>query len=482
MPTGPQPGANVGSLEELGSCCGAGVPLVCHGAAGRLAQTPLADAGWTFEALERNLGAAECTILHSESSRFAYTNESVSNEGKEWHTAPTSVSGTFSEFRRHVQSSTPADGAHGRRSHWYCQKGFPLRENSSKLQVSVELGFCTVDWTRVRAVRDACPTARMGQLSSAQLFASCSGVVSPLHYDTMHNLFCQMSGEKTFLLWPPGATVALKPYPVDHPMDRRSRLDLRDEGHRVGLKEPSLGGLQIKLVAGDLLYLPPFWWHEVHSDGDENISLSIWMRGIPPPPRSALLTTQQFDEHGRSPVWDGLLVGVGRNVESFVAQRVRAWCCVHNAAVMGGRAADTAAAAAAADADADDDDADPAGADSISSLRVSIHSGSQASAVDACLRILAAKLAKVDVSGANTDVSSEGSNERELVWRASAGGVGAAVPTEAARVVEAVAREVLQEFGPVLCRLCGSGSSASQLVERIVANDRLLNDPATPGT
>ena len=71
----------------------------------------------------------------------------------------------------------------------------------------------------------------MGALSSAQLFASCCGVVSPLHYDTLHNLFCQMSGAKVFLLWPPRATAALKPYPVCHPLDRRSQLDLREQVH-----------------------------------------------------------------------------------------------------------------------------------------------------------------------------------------------------------------------------------------------------------
>ena len=74
--------------------------------------------------------------------------------------------------------------------------------------------------------------------------------------------------------------------------------------------------------------------------------------------------------------------------------------------------------------------------------------------------MLANSLVETDVRDARLDTDSAVKNARKL----RVGGVG----------VEAVAKEVLQAAGPVLCRLCGSGNSASQLIERLVANGRLL--------
>ena len=40
---------------------------------------------------------------------------------------------------------------------------------------------------------------------------------------------------------------------------------------------PQDGEIELVLEAGDLLYLPPYWWHEVVSVGaPENVSLSTW--------------------------------------------------------------------------------------------------------------------------------------------------------------------------------------------------------------
>lgn len=138
-----EPGASV-ALEDLGKYCGVGVPLVCRGAASALVQLPQsgavsdavlrADSGWSFRSLERSLGTAECTILHSKSSRFVYADASAPLEGKERRLVPTSTSGTFGEFLQCVRGGAQDDGR-GRTSHWYCQKGFPLHDSSSDVSI-----------------------------------------------------------------------------------------------------------------------------------------------------------------------------------------------------------------------------------------------------------------------------------------------------------------------------------------------------------
>lgn len=473
MPAVVEPGASV-LFEELGEYCGAGVPLVCRGAASALVHTPrsavggdsngdsdqppAADAGWTFKSLERRLGTTQCTILHSDSSRFAYVDATIPLDGKELHLAPTSAKGTFSDFMKRVEGGTSEDDC-DRRSRWYCQNGVPLHEGPAEHgQPPADLGFCSVDWGRVRAVRDACTEARMGSLKSAQLFASCRGVVSPLHYDALHNFFCQMSGEKSFLLWPPRATAALRPYPVTHPMDRRSQLDLRNEAHRDVLDDPSLGGLQVRLAAGDLLYLPPYWWHEVRSDGLENISFGIWLRGLPPPPSLLQPSCDNPGHDSDSAVWDGLLVGIGRNVESFVSERVRSHDHASVCEAESSLAAPNSATAAAGTP--------------VACVCNDNHTWPCMASVDACLRLVAAKLADTTVRSAHRKNDAERGDQIAAARRQRA--EDAQASTAVADVVETVANEVLQEFGPVLCGLCGSASSASQMIAQIVANGRLL--------
>ena len=308
----------------------------------------------------------------------------------------------------------------------------------------------------------------MGSLKSAQLFASCCGVVSPLHYDALHNFFCQMSGEKSFLLWPPRATAALRPYPVTHPMDRRSQLDLRNEAHRDVLDDPSLGGLQVRLAAGDLLYLPPYWLHEVRSDGLENISFSIWLRGVPPTPSAVLKTQRSCNGPGRdsdSPLWDGLLVGIGRNVESFISERYRfhyhTSVCEAESTSATPDSTRGAAGSPAACACCDN------------------RTWLCAASVDACLRLVAAKLADTTcttVRSAHCKSDAERGNQMEAAWRPRTKDAHARTPVvaEAAEAAETVATEVFEEFGAVLCGLCGSASGASRMIAQIVANGRLL--------
>ena len=132
---------------------------------------------------------------------------------------------------------------------------------------------------------------RFGAPARCQLFvgaAAAAGARTVLHYDQYDNVFLQLSGRKTFLLFDPLQTGKLAPYPIHHPLDRSCRVGmetpLREQTgsfSRAGLA----GGCRVTLEPGDVLVLPAYHWHEVitepSSGGDAasdelTVSLNFW--------------------------------------------------------------------------------------------------------------------------------------------------------------------------------------------------------------
>jgi lysine-specific demethylase 8 len=109
------------------------------------------------------------------------------------------------------------------------------------------------------------------------LWISPGGITVGLHYDHAENFNFQLRGEKTFTLYPPG----VRPY---YPMPMFSQTAHISRVFREG-PNPDLSkyprfdpkqALPIELRAGDVLYLPAYWWHQVSSYGDENVNLNFW--------------------------------------------------------------------------------------------------------------------------------------------------------------------------------------------------------------
>ena len=113
-----------------------------------------------------------------------------------------------------------------------------------------------------------------------------AGAHTPLHYDSMDNVYLQMHGEKIFELLPPEAldhTVHL--FPRIHPLSHFARPRSGDAagsaedhptaGQRVDAVEAFVAfdatthstvdgrreAMRVRLSAGDVLYIPPFWAH-----------------------------------------------------------------------------------------------------------------------------------------------------------------------------------------------------------------------------
>eukprot|EP00164_Ancoracysta_twista_P002852 GFYU01003795.1.p1 GENE.GFYU01003795.1~~GFYU01003795.1.p1 ORF type:complete len:467 (-),score=58.57 GFYU01003795.1:24-1424(-) len=107
------------------------------------------------------------------------------------------------------------------------------------------------------------------------------GAVSHTHYDTAHNFYVQLYGRKRFTLLAPSEDPV--PFPSLHTFYRQAHANIqRPEWHRF----PRLQGAkvyQVTLGPGDMLYLPPFWWHRVeslrptkHAVYPMSLSVNVW--------------------------------------------------------------------------------------------------------------------------------------------------------------------------------------------------------------
>ena len=115
------------------------------------------------------------------------------------------------------------------------------------------------------------------------LFFGPGGTRSGLHFDIAHNLFVQVKGRKRVLLLDPlqskhvhagrwytarghhSDVDVLRPDPARFPRFRAARVR------------------EVVLDAGDALFIPGFWWHEVISL-EESISLSFFWSNLPARP------------------------------------------------------------------------------------------------------------------------------------------------------------------------------------------------------
>jgi hypothetical protein len=103
----------------------------------------------------------------------------------------------------------------------------------------------------------------------SNLWLGSPGTAAGTHFDLSHNLFFQASGEKRFRLLPPAAHRSVRLHPRWH------------GSHLAAQHEPSdaqlvaLGGYEVRLQAGGVLYLPPGWFHRVESISP-NVGLNVW--------------------------------------------------------------------------------------------------------------------------------------------------------------------------------------------------------------
>ncbi|KAL1367413.1 hypothetical protein AAHE18_02G050500 [Arachis hypogaea] len=117
------------------------------------------------------------------------------------------------------------------------------------------------------------------ELSSINLWMNNAQARSSTHYDPHNNLLCIVSGRKQVVLWPPSASPSLYPMPIYGEASNHSSVALENPDYSIYPRaEWSMAFAQkVVLEAGDALFIPEGWFHQVDSD-DWTIAINFWWR------------------------------------------------------------------------------------------------------------------------------------------------------------------------------------------------------------
>eukprot|EP00756_Hemistasia_phaeocysticola_P067141 Hpha_TRINITY_DN9749_c0_g1::TRINITY_DN9749_c0_g1_i1::g.10380::m.10380/K10277/KDM8, JMJD5; lysine-specific demethylase 8 len=111
-------------------------------------------------------------------------------------------------------------------------------------------------------------------LDKAQLWVGAGGQVSPLHQDQWDNVLCQLQGSREIEIFDPFQIDRL--YPKDGVNRHFSYVDPSHPDLKAYPRFKDAVSYKTVLEAGDILYLPAHWWHQVHSRNSVNVALNFW--------------------------------------------------------------------------------------------------------------------------------------------------------------------------------------------------------------
>lgn len=105
-----------------------------------------------------------------------------------------------------------------------------------------------------------------------EFFIGGAGTRTPLHCGVSGDFFVQVTGRKRWLFYPPDALLFLSP-----PASRLPYFHSHGDPYGTGAGDPPLfqhaDRLETTLEPGDVLWTPPFWWHDV-----TNLSATVGVR------------------------------------------------------------------------------------------------------------------------------------------------------------------------------------------------------------
>ena len=131
-----------------------------------------------------------------------------------------------------------------------------------------------------------------------------------LRHEPCDALHLQLVGKRTFLLFPPTRANHLRGYPCHHPLDRSSQL-------AATASRVEEWGCEVVVEAGDLLFVPAWWWYveiiDVEadaSDPDEPLVAGVSF---------VFDATHRYTELTRLPIQPSLRFELARQLEVVVA-------------------------------------------------------------------------------------------------------------------------------------------------------------------
>lgn len=100
------------------------------------------------------------------------------------------------------------------------------------------------------------------------------GTLSPLHHDPKHNLLAQVVGEKRILLYSPDESEKLYPHEGSM-LNNTAQVNPEKPSYETFPRYKAAKAWECHLQQGEMLYIPPKWWHHVRSLCT-SFSVSFW--------------------------------------------------------------------------------------------------------------------------------------------------------------------------------------------------------------
>lgn len=107
------------------------------------------------------------------------------------------------------------------------------------------------------------------------MWLSGDDVRPPIHYDEDHNFFVHVSGKKRFVLYPPWEYPKMYVFPRIHPRWHKSQVSFDTPNLSKTPKYQQVKAYEAVLSPGEVLYVPPYWFHHVQSIS-KCVSLATW--------------------------------------------------------------------------------------------------------------------------------------------------------------------------------------------------------------
>lgn len=182
----------------------------------------------------------------------------------------------------------------------YCQESFVGHP-----ELQAEFGSWDWTWALLQTKRHG-----WGLPETNVLFMGTRGATTPCHFDEQHNFLNQVRGHKLVVLFPPDDYPRMYPFPVTHPCDRVSMVDVRNPDLERFPRFAEVRGHVALLGPGDILYIPTGWWHYCRTLTHLGASITFWSQVAPVGPSCPGQLTS--DEWTR----------VRRNLEKILAEDV----------------------------------------------------------------------------------------------------------------------------------------------------------------
>jgi hypothetical protein len=119
-----------------------------------------------------------------------------------------------------------------------------------------------------------------------RLFIGGAGTSTQWHADALQTTFVQVDGRKEWFFCPPTHTACLDGrVPMLRQQYAHSMVDFRDPDLRAHPLYSATPVSRAVLCPGDVLYVPPFWWHCVRNP-EPSIGVSVWWYSVLQPLRA----------------------------------------------------------------------------------------------------------------------------------------------------------------------------------------------------